>query len=132
MYSESDLEAAVAAGALTPDAANALRTYVAGTRTTPAVDEEHFRLLTGFNDIFGDRGGDPAGRGRLDRQCDTAAPGRRRPLPVRRLRGCRNGLGPGRVLHPQAAHGAAEHPAAAGLRGRRARLLRLHDRLCLG
>ena len=52
MYSESDLEAAVAAGALSPDAANALRTYVAGSRTTPAVDEEHFRLLTGFNDIF--------------------------------------------------------------------------------
>jgi hypothetical protein len=52
MYSESDLEAAVAAGALTPEAAASLRTYVAGTRAAPAVDEEHFRLLTGFNDIF--------------------------------------------------------------------------------
>jgi hypothetical protein len=52
MYSESDLEAAVAAGALSPDAADALRGYVAGRRATPAVDEEHFRLLTGFNDIF--------------------------------------------------------------------------------
>jgi hypothetical protein len=52
MYSESDLEAAVAAGALTPAAADALRNYVASTRATPAVDEEHFRLLTGFNDIF--------------------------------------------------------------------------------
>jgi drug/metabolite transporter (DMT)-like permease len=52
MYSESDLEAAVAAGALTPDAAASLRDYVAGTRAAPAVDEEHFRLLTGFNDIF--------------------------------------------------------------------------------
>jgi hypothetical protein len=52
MYSDSDLDAAVAAGALTPDAANALRNYVHGARTTPAVDEEHFRLLTGFNDIF--------------------------------------------------------------------------------
>jgi hypothetical protein len=46
------VEAAVAAGALTPEAATALRNYVAGARTTPAVDEEHFRLLTGFNDIF--------------------------------------------------------------------------------
>jgi hypothetical protein len=52
MYSESDLEAAVAAGALTPEAADALRNYVHAARATPAVDEEHFRLLTGFNDIF--------------------------------------------------------------------------------
>jgi hypothetical protein len=52
MYSDSDLEAAVAAGALTPGAADALRNYVHGARITPAVDEEHFRLLTGFNDIF--------------------------------------------------------------------------------
>lgn len=52
MYSESDLEAAVAAGAISPDAATRLRTYVAQSRLTPMVDEEHFRLLTGFNDIF--------------------------------------------------------------------------------
>lgn len=52
MYSDSDLEAAVAAGALSPDAADQLRNFVAGSRATPAVDEEHFRLLTGFNDIF--------------------------------------------------------------------------------
>ena len=52
MYSDSDIEAAVAAGALTPQAADALRAYVARSRATPAVDEEHFRLLTGFNDIF--------------------------------------------------------------------------------
>ena len=52
MYSDSDVEAAVAAGALTPEAATSLRNYIAGARTTPAVDEEHFRLLTGFNDIF--------------------------------------------------------------------------------
>ena len=52
MYSDSDLEAAVAAGALSPQAAEALRNYVSGARATPAVDEEHFRLLTGFNDIF--------------------------------------------------------------------------------
>ena len=52
MYSDSDLEAAVAAGAMTPEAANALRNYVNDRRPTPAVDEEHFRLITGFNDIF--------------------------------------------------------------------------------
>ncbi len=52
MYSESDLEAAVAAGAITAQAADALRNHVAEARATPAVDEEHFRLLTGFNDIF--------------------------------------------------------------------------------
>src|SRR5687767_14116951 len=52
MYSESDLEAAVVAGALTPQQAASFRDYVASTRHTPVVDEEHFRLLTGFNDIF--------------------------------------------------------------------------------
>ncbi len=52
MYSDSDLEAAVAAGALSPDAASGLRTYVASRSGAAAVDEEHFRLLTGFNDIF--------------------------------------------------------------------------------
>lgn len=52
MYSDTDLDAAVAAGVLSPQAAAALRAYVATTRATPAVDEEHFRLVTGFNDIF--------------------------------------------------------------------------------
>ncbi|NWK98241.1 hypothetical protein DM806_21760 [Sphingobium lactosutens] len=52
MYSESDLQDAVAAGALTPQAAQSLRDHVAQLRATPVVDEEHFRLLTGFNDIF--------------------------------------------------------------------------------
>jgi hypothetical protein len=52
MYSDDDLNAAVTAGVLTPDAAAALRSFVASQRATPAVDEEHFRLLTGFNDIF--------------------------------------------------------------------------------
>jgi MFS family permease len=52
MYSESDLESAVAAGALSRDAADAFRQHIATGRDTPAVDEESFRLLTGFNDIF--------------------------------------------------------------------------------
>ena len=52
MYSESDIEAAVASGALSAEAAAALRDSVAQARAAPAVDEESFRLLTGFNDIF--------------------------------------------------------------------------------
>ncbi len=52
MYSESDIDGAVGAGILTPQAARDFRDHVASVRQTPAVDEEHFRLLTGFNDIF--------------------------------------------------------------------------------
>ena len=52
MYSESDLEAAVTAGALTTQQADRLRAVVAESRRSPVVDEESFRLLTGFNDIF--------------------------------------------------------------------------------
>ncbi|MEJ7934672.1 hypothetical protein WG907_10425 [Sphingobium sp. AN558] len=52
MYSEGDLQDAVRAGAISAQAAQALRDHIATLRTSPAVDEEHFRLLTGFNDIF--------------------------------------------------------------------------------
>ena len=52
MYSQNDLDEAVAAGALSADAAAALRNYVDSQRASPAVDEENFRLITGFNDIF--------------------------------------------------------------------------------
>lgn len=52
MYSDSDLESAVAAGVLSPQAADALRNHVSAQRATSIVDEENFRLLTGFNDIF--------------------------------------------------------------------------------
>ncbi|KQM65602.1 hypothetical protein ASE75_04925 [Sphingomonas sp. Leaf17] len=52
MYSESDIDGAVTAGVLRPEDAAALRDHVAGLRSLPSVDEEHFRLLTGFNDIF--------------------------------------------------------------------------------
>ena len=52
MYSESDLNAAVDAGALSPAAAASFRAHVAAGRSSPAVDEEQFRLVTGFNDIF--------------------------------------------------------------------------------
>jgi hypothetical protein len=52
MYSESDIDGAVEAGVMPPQVATDFRNHVAALRATPAVDEEHFRLLTGFNDIF--------------------------------------------------------------------------------
>lgn len=52
MYSESDLDAAVGAGVLSPEAARSFRAHVAAGRASPLVDEEQFRLVTGFNDIF--------------------------------------------------------------------------------
>jgi hypothetical protein len=52
MYSESDLDAAVAAGKLSAEEADKFRAFVAAQKTGPAVDEEYVRLLTGFNDIF--------------------------------------------------------------------------------
>jgi hypothetical protein len=52
MYSESDLNSAVEAGVVPAHTAAQFRAYVAATRQAPAVDEESFRLLTGFNDIF--------------------------------------------------------------------------------
>ncbi|HET9336200.1 MAG TPA: hypothetical protein VFO12_07330 [Sphingomicrobium sp.] len=52
MYSQNDLDEAVAAGALSADAASSLRHFIEQQRALPGVDEEHFRLITGFNDIF--------------------------------------------------------------------------------
>ncbi|HWK36332.1 hypothetical protein [Sphingomonas sp.] len=52
MYSETDLNSAVDAGVLSPESAAAFRNHIAANRLAPAVDEEAFRLLTGFNDIF--------------------------------------------------------------------------------
>jgi uncharacterized membrane protein YfcA len=52
MYSQNDLDEAVASGAISAEAANALRSFVDSQRASPAVDEENFRLITGFNDIF--------------------------------------------------------------------------------
>jgi hypothetical protein len=52
MFSDSDLQSAVAAGIISSEAADALRNHVAGERSTPFVDEENFRLVSGFNDIF--------------------------------------------------------------------------------
>src|SRR4249919_3776377 len=52
MYSQNDLDEAVAAGALSAEAVTSLRAFVDSQRASPAVDEENFRLISGFNDIF--------------------------------------------------------------------------------
>jgi len=52
VYSQQELDDAVAAGVLTPAAADAFRAHVEGQRSSVIADEEQFRLLTGFNDIF--------------------------------------------------------------------------------
>lgn len=52
MYSQNDLDDAVASGAISAEAASALRAFIETQRYTPVVDEEQFRLITGFNDIF--------------------------------------------------------------------------------
>ena len=52
MYSQNDLDDAVAAGAVSAESAAALRNFIETQRSAPAVDEEQFRLITGFNDIF--------------------------------------------------------------------------------
>jgi hypothetical protein len=119
MYSESDLEAAVAAGVLTPGPGRALP----GFRRRPAgirrpVDEEHFRLLTGFNDIFVGIAAlillVAVGLDRPLSRPDRRSTAPRLSRPVRR----RHRLGPRRILHAEAAHGAAKHhPLLAFLAG---------------
>ena len=52
MYSEDDLEAAIAAGVVDRQSVERMRDFLARSSRTSAVDEEHFRLVTGFNDIF--------------------------------------------------------------------------------
>jgi hypothetical protein len=52
MYSQNEIDEAVAAGAVSAEAATALRVHIENQRALPTQDEEQFRLITGFNDIF--------------------------------------------------------------------------------
>jgi len=52
MYSQQELDDAVASGVITAEAAAALRAHIELQRSTAIPDEEQFRLITGFNDIF--------------------------------------------------------------------------------
>ena len=49
---QDDIQAAVEAGLFDADAAEKFRALIERRRATPLADEESFRLLTGFNDIF--------------------------------------------------------------------------------
>ena len=52
MYSESEIEGAISSGAIDKATADRLRTAIAQQRHSEPVDEEQFRLVTSFNDIF--------------------------------------------------------------------------------
>ena len=52
MYSDEDLVSAVKSGVLTEEAAAAFRRHVGRSSDGTSVDDERFRLVTGFNDIF--------------------------------------------------------------------------------
>ncbi|MEM9309817.1 MAG: hypothetical protein AAGA34_00095 [Pseudomonadota bacterium] len=52
MYSEDDINSAVAAGALSAESAASLRDHISQIRALPRQSEENFKLLNSFNDIF--------------------------------------------------------------------------------
>ena len=52
MYSREDVSSAIEAGILSNEKAQAFREHVALKKSTLLVDEEHFRLVKGFSDIF--------------------------------------------------------------------------------
>lgn len=52
MYTDDDLSNAVEQGILPEENAQAFRQFVQQKRHSTIQDEEHFRLVTGFNDIF--------------------------------------------------------------------------------
>jgi len=52
MYSEEDINSAVAAGALSAEAAAGFRDHMSKVRELPRGSEENFRLINSFNDIF--------------------------------------------------------------------------------
>jgi hypothetical protein len=52
MYSQSDIEDAVAGGAVTAEQAASLRNFVATRNGAPVADEEYVRWSLGFNDLY--------------------------------------------------------------------------------
>lgn len=52
MYSEDDINSAVAAGALSAEAATSFRDHVSRMRALPRQSEENFKLINSFNDVF--------------------------------------------------------------------------------
>ncbi|GHV52124.1 hypothetical protein FACS1894206_00330 [Deltaproteobacteria bacterium] len=51
-YSETDINAAIEAGIISVQAASLLKNHTLAASSEPAADEEYFRLVGGFNDIF--------------------------------------------------------------------------------
>ena len=52
MYTDEDLDTSVEKGIFTSEAVSLFRAHMAGEQHTQAVDEEKFKLVTSFNDIF--------------------------------------------------------------------------------
>ncbi len=52
MYTEEDLNDAVKTGIFTDDSVTQFRRHVANQKNTTIADEENFRLISGFNDVF--------------------------------------------------------------------------------
>lgn len=52
MYSDEDIASAVQAGIMSKQTATAFRDHIAQQTATVGADEEQFRLVTGFNDVF--------------------------------------------------------------------------------
>ena len=52
MYTDEELNLAVKKGIFSEESVSAFREYVATSKNTPRVDEETFKLIGGFNDIF--------------------------------------------------------------------------------
>ncbi len=52
MYTDEDLDFAVERGVFTASSVETFRDLLSSSKNSPAVDEENFRLIGGFNDIF--------------------------------------------------------------------------------
>ena len=52
MYTNEDLKNAVNEGIFTQSDVEKFRTFISDTHNSPSVDEENFKLISGFNDIF--------------------------------------------------------------------------------
>ena len=52
MYTDEDLDNAVVDGIFTREAVSDFRNQMSSLKNTPAVDEENFKLISGFNDIY--------------------------------------------------------------------------------
>jgi len=52
MYTDEDLSGAVDEGIFTSEAVDSFREHISSSKATHTVDEENFKLVTGFNDIF--------------------------------------------------------------------------------